>query len=73
MKMTHALYDVPYSNGVGRTGTFICIHSELEKIKVEATADVFQYIKASRFHRPGLVSTIVSVYTVLESLGMRLW
>lgn len=48
------------SDGVGRTGTFICVYSQLERIKAEGIADVFQYIKASRLQRPKLVSELVS-------------
>jgi len=58
------------SDGVGRTGTFICIYSQLERIKAEGIADVFQYIKASRLQRPKLVSEVVSScsgYTCLST------
>ena len=47
------------SDGIGRSGTFTCIYSQLERIKAEGVADVFQYIKASRLQRPGLVSEVV--------------
>ena len=55
------------SDGIGRSGTFTCIYSQLERIKVEGIADVFQYIKASRLQRPGLVSELVhSVLLVIH-------
>ena len=44
---------------MGRTGTFICIHAQLEQVKTEGVVDFFQYIKSSRIHRPSLVSELV--------------
>ena len=48
------------SDGVGRTGTFICIHSQLERLKTEGVIDFFQSIKSSRIQRAGLVPETVS-------------
>ena len=48
-----------YSNGVGQTGAFITIHAQMERMKVEAVVDIFQFIKAIRVQRAGLVSTKV--------------
>ena len=60
----HTVYDVEYcfanSDGVVRTGTFICIHSQLERLKTEGVVDVFQAIKSARIQRPGLIPDIVS-------------
>ena len=53
--LTHAL-----SDGVGQTGTFICIHAQLERLKTEGVVDIFQFIKSARIQRAGLVSDIVS-------------
>ena len=50
------------SDGIGRTGAFACIYSQLERVKTEAMADFFQYIKGSRFQRSGLVQTLVRTY-----------
>uniref|UniRef100_A0A1X7UYG7 protein-tyrosine-phosphatase n=1 Tax=Amphimedon queenslandica TaxID=400682 RepID=A0A1X7UYG7_AMPQE len=47
------------SDGIGRTGSFMCMYSVLERIKIESVADVFQYIKGARFNRPGLVQNVV--------------
>ena len=47
------------SDGVGRTGAFICIHSELEQRKMEGVADIFERVKLCRIARPGLVETVV--------------
>ena len=48
------------SDGVGRSGTFISMHSQMERIKSEAVMDVFQFIKSVRFQRAGLVANKVS-------------
>ena len=50
----------PSSDGMGRTGAFICMHHELERLKVEGVVDIFQCIKASRISRPYLVQNVVS-------------
>ena len=50
------------SDGVGRTGTFIRIHSQLEQLKTEGVVDIFQSIKSARIHRAGLVQSVVWVY-----------
>ena len=50
----------PSSDGMGRTGAFICMHHELERLKVEGVVDIFQCIKASRMSRPYLVQNVVS-------------
>lgn len=44
-----------FSNGVGRTGAFTTIYSQIERIKAEQVADIFQYIKASRIQRAEMV------------------
>ena len=49
------------SDGVGRTGTFICIHAQLERLKTEGVVDFFQSIKSARIQRAGLVPDVVSV------------
>ena len=54
----------PCSNGVGRTGTFICIHAQLERLKTEGVVDFFQSIKSARIQRAGLVPDVVSVMFV---------
>ncbi|CAI8002624.1 Receptor-type tyrosine-protein phosphatase delta [Geodia barretti] len=43
------------SDGVGRTGTFICIHSQLERLKTEGVVDFFQAAKSARIQRAALV------------------
>ena len=48
-----------YSDGVGRTGTFICLHSQLERLKTEGVVDFFQGVKSARIQRAGLVPDAV--------------
>ena len=48
------------SDGVGRTGTFICLHSQLERLKTEGVVDFFQAVKSARIQRAGLVPDAVS-------------
>ena len=50
-----------YSDGMGRSGVFICAMSEVERVKVEGQVDVFQTIKGMRIQRPHMVETAVSV------------
>ena len=49
------------SDGMGRSGVFICAMSEVERVKVERQVDVFQTIKGMRIQRPHMVDTPVSV------------
>ena len=51
----------PCSNGIGRTGAFITLHAQLERVKIEGVVDVFQFIKSARRQREGLVNNVVSV------------
>jgi protein tyrosine phosphatase len=44
------------SDGMGRTGTFICLHSQLERLKTEGVVDFLQAVKSARIQRPGLVT-----------------
>jgi len=50
-----------FSDGVGRTGTFIVTHAEMERMKAESVVDLFQFIKAARVQRAGLVSSKVCI------------
>ena len=49
-----------YSDGVGRTGTFISIHAQLERLKTEGVVDFFQFVNSARKQRPGVISVVVS-------------
>ena len=60
-----------YSDGVGRTGTFICLHSQLERLKTEGVVDFFQAIKSARVQRAGLVpNAVCHTHTLTPSLTL---
>ena len=50
------------SDGVGRTGAFIAIHAEMERMKAETVVDLFQFIKGMRIQRAGMVSNKVFTF-----------
>ena len=54
------------SDGVGRSGTFICIHSQLERLKTEGVVDFFQAIKSARIQRAGIVPKVVGCISVFR-------
>ena len=56
---TCTLYNNSNRDGCGRTGSFICIHSELERLKAEGVVNIFQSVKAMRSYRPGMVQDVV--------------
>ena len=49
-----------HSNGGGCSGLFICIHYQLDRIKLEGVVDFFSCIKLLRSQRPSLVACAVS-------------
>ena len=53
------MYFPSNSDGVGRSGAFLCIHSQLERLKTEGEVDVFKYLKTARTRRIGLLSELV--------------
>ncbi|CAI8029222.1 Receptor-type tyrosine-protein phosphatase epsilon [Geodia barretti] len=55
MKSSNKKSVVMCSDGVVRSGTFLVIHSQLERLKTEGVVDVFQAIKSARIHRPGVI------------------
>ena len=50
------------SDGVGRAGTFICVHSQLGRLKTDGVVDLFQSIKLARTQRMWLVVEAVSYF-----------
>ena len=44
-----------------RTGTFLTIHSQVERLKTEGVVDFLQAIKSARLQRAGLVLDAVSL------------
>ena len=49
-----------YSDGLGRSGTFIAIWSLIEQMKTEGQIDVLSTVKSIRTQRPGAVERLVS-------------
>ena len=59
---------ISFSDGVGHTGTFICIHAQLERLKTEGVFDFFQFIKSAHMQRAGLVPDSVSTCKSYRSI-----
>lgn len=55
------------SDGMSRTGVFIAVMCEMERIKMEGEVDVFHTVKAMRKKRPHMV------YTKVRTLALALW
>ena len=53
-------FQLHFSDGAGRTGTYIAISNILERMKIEQAVDVFQSIKIIRGARPQFVENAVS-------------
>ena len=49
------------SDGIGRSGAFLCIHSQLERLKTDGEVDAFKYLKTARTRRQGLIAELVSL------------
>lgn len=54
------LFHVQYSNGSGRSGVFVVLYSQLERLKTEGAVDIFQGVKTARIQRMGIVENAVS-------------
>ena len=52
------------SAGVGRTGTFITLHCQLQKIQTEGTLDIFGFVRGMRRNRCFMVQTEVCKFAV---------
>ena len=52
---------VPIRDGSGRSGVFMVVYSELEKLKVEGLVDIFQCVRTMRTRRPGIVANLVGI------------
>ena len=48
------------SAGVGRTGTFIAIDTEVQRIRQEGIVDVYNCVQKMRYCRNFLIQTLVS-------------
>lgn len=53
------MYRFLYSDGCGRTGTYLCIDANLELADEDGEFDVFGYTKRMRQMRRGLIETVV--------------
>lgn len=47
------------SAGVGRTGTFIALFAQLERMEAEKNVDIFGFVRAMRYKRNSMVQTEV--------------
>ena len=56
---TIQIYYIQCSDGSGRSGVFVVLYSQLERLKTEHVVDVFQGIKAARTQRMGIVHNVV--------------
>ena len=48
-------------DGVTQSGLFVSVSCIWERLKDEHEVDVFQTVKQLRFHRPQLISSLVSI------------
>ena len=71
----HMLYTLSLSpsDGVVRSGTFLCIHSQLERLKTEGAVDIFQAIKSARIQRPGVIPNTVCCYSPRNEVFVELF
>lgn len=49
----------PCSAGVGRTGTFIALFAQLERMEEEKDLDIFGFVRGMRYKRNSMVQTEV--------------
>ena len=54
------------SAGVGRSGTFIAIDTEIQRIDNEGIVDIYNCVHSLRFWRRRMVQSVVSLYYVEE-------
>ena len=57
---------------MGRSGAFVCIHSQMERLKTEGEVDIFKYLKTARTRRVGLLSDLVRIFLPLFLLSLLL-
>ena len=72
--MTWMCLFIMCSDGVGRTGAFISTHAEMERMKAETVADLFQFVKGMRVQRAGMVANKVHAqlyYTTTMHPGLN--
>lgn len=59
-----------FSAGVGRTGTYIAIDTQLEKAKMEDVVDVHNFAQLMRTQRVNMVQTLVRTVQILRSTDL---
>ena len=52
----------PCSDGSGRSGVFVVLYTQLERLKTEHLVDVFQGVKSARTQRMRIVHSAVRYY-----------
>ena len=57
---------LPFSDTVSRSGMYCVISNAIEQCKAEGVVDVFQATKAVRLHKPGAVTTLVSIHLFMR-------
>lgn len=57
----HFISLIGCSDGSGRSGAFVVLYSQLERLKTEHVVDVFQGIKAARTQRMRIVHNVVCI------------
>ena len=58
-----------FSDGAGRSGTYIAISNLVDRVKLVQVIDVFQCIKLIRTRRPQFVETAVSTNAYILHLN----
>ena len=58
-------YSYCFSDGVGRTGSFICIDNVLDQIEKEQVVDIAGAINKMRHHHMKMVQTVVSTIHIV--------
>lgn len=57
--MSHMCTTSISSAGVGRTGTFIALYAQLQRIEQENNVDIFGFVRSMRYKRNSMVQTEV--------------
>ena len=55
-----------FSDTVSRSGVYCAVSNAIEQCKTEGVVDVFQATKAVRLHKPGAVTTLVSIHLFMR-------
>ena len=59
------------SAGVGRTGTFITLFTQLQRIRAERSVDIFGFVRSMRRRRCYMVQTEVRMETCIQPMAMH--